>query len=359
MSNICIISNTIKRFDETYLTKGCGGSETWVIKIAEALSNIGNNNITVICNCDTHKQNEKISWYALPEFDSVIENNKFDVILISRILIKEMTETFMKNDCHNLYLFAHDTYLVNDLSMPMLYTDLNDWEKENIKKIFVLSELHKQLFINEWKFPEKMIEISANGLDFELLEKYSNNDQRDNGILWSIRYERHFNVLADQLAPIIIKYIPDFKIYTCSYDTPLPNKYKNRNYIVDLGKLSKDELYKEMSKHKVYFHPMLFFETFCISILEAIMCGCNLVTGYNYGAATTLMPYKGFLLPNDINYNNSKDRNMVASIILNSIFEYNSNENKALRESMQTYLKNKYSWEKIAKDMLNVMNLKD
>jgi glycosyltransferase involved in cell wall biosynthesis len=359
MNKICIIADTIKQFDENSLTKGCGGSETWVIKISEALSNIGDNHITIICNCEEHQQNEKISWYSLNNIIKVLSDNKFDAILVSRVLTKALSKIFKDINCNNLYFFAHDTYLCNENIKPVYYDKLDDWEKESIKKVFVLSELHKQVFIQKWNFPEDIVEISANGLDFELLEKYVNNNNRDNGILWSIRYERHFNVLADILAPMIKQYIPDFKIYTCSYDVPLPDKYKKYDYIVDLGKLSKDELYKEMSKHKIYFHPMLFFETFCISILEAIMCGCNLITAYNFGAATTLMPYKGFLLPNNINYKNIKDCKFVVSKIVTSIFEYNSNENKALRESMQTYLKNKYSWEKIAKDMLNVMNLKD
>jgi len=358
MANICIISDTIIKFDENNLKTGCGGSETWIIKIAEAYAELGHN-VSILVNCDTHKQNDKISWHYIGEITDVLSNIKFDAIVISRVITKNLAAILEHYNYTNLYIIAHDTYLISEQGKPIYYNNLDDYSKNNIKKIFVLSELHKQLFINEWKFPENILEISANGLDFELLDKYSNNTERDNSILWSIRYERHFNVLADKLAPIIRKYIPDFKIYVCSYGDGPDKKYENYDYIINLGKLSKEELYKEMSKHKVYFHPMLFFETFCISILEGIMCGCNIITAYNYGAATTLMPYKGFLLPTNIDYNNTQDCSYIALKIINGIFEYNSEENKSLRTSMQTYLKNMYSWKKIAIDMLKTMKIID
>ena len=356
MANICIISLTNLKFDENSLINGCGGSETWVIKISETFANLGHN-ISIIANCDTHKQNEHITWHSFNDIEIVLSNNVFDAIICSRVFTQNLSNLLKNNDCDNIYLMAHDTYIINENNEPIYYDNLNEWEQFHIKKCFVLSEIHKRLFVEQWKFPKNKIDISANGLDFNLLENYSNNTDRDNSILWSIRYERHFDVLVDKLFPIIKKYVPDFKIYTCSYQVELPQKYKNCDYIIDLGQLSKDELYKEMSKHKIYFHPMLFFETFCISILESIMSGCNIITAYNYGAATTLMPYKGFLLSNDIDYNNIKDCNYVAMKIINGIFEYNSEENKALRESMQIYLKNMYSWEKIANDLLKYMKI--
>ena len=357
MANICIINVSSIKVHEDDLNKGCGGSETWLIKIAQAFASVGDNNVYICAECNDHQQNEKIRWCSLENMRYLITHNHFDAILVSRIYFPMLSDILKLSDCHNIYIMAHDTYIIDELGKPVYYDNLSDWDKKNIKKIFVLSEDHKKYFNLKWKYPINMLEISANGLDFELLEKYNNNIERDNSILWSIRYERHFNVLAYKLAPIIRKYVPDFKIYTCSYVNDLAEEYKKYDYIINLGKLSKDELYKEMSKHKVYFHPMLFFETFCISILEGIMSGCNIITANKYGAATTLMPYSGFLLDRNIDYNSDKDVLYVALKIVNYIYDYNSEENKALRASMQTYLKNTYSWEKIAIDLLKNMKI--
>jgi len=357
MNKICIINLNCTKVHEDDINKGCGGSETWLIKISETFTQIKDIEIYIIAVCDTHMQNNRIYWESLDMMEEALKTIKFDAIIISRIINDDVFNLIKENQSCDLYIMAHDTFIINSANKPANYNEFDDWIKDHLKKVFVLSDMHKMLFNVNWNFPNEKLCITANGLDFSLFENLK-NDKRDNSILWSIRYERDFNVLADLLAPIIRKYIPDFKIYTCSYSQELPQKYKNVDYIIDLGRLSKDELYNEMSKHKVYFHPMLFFETFCISILEAIMCGCNLITANNYGAATTLMPYSGFLLSNTIDYKQATQVNAVALKIIESIFEYNSETNRALRSSMQSYLKQKYSWEKIAENMLDVMNLK-
>jgi glycosyltransferase involved in cell wall biosynthesis len=132
---------------------------------------------------------------------------------------------------------------------------------------------------------------------------------------------------------------------------------KNRedDGIYYLGRYNKHQLYEEMSKHKVWFYPAIYPETFCITSLETALNGNLPVLPFRHGMATTFEPYNGFFMKNRFKEIWSIDGNIVenndAAIneAVNMIAEYMNNfdKYKNLQESLYNYVMNNYSWKKI------------
>lgn len=364
-------------YDETSITKkGVGGSETWVIYISEALARIPNTRIYIFndsFNTHLHKDYQNIIYSNMDQFFT--GNIKFDALIFSRSISNlHINKLISSGCCNNIYMFAHDTNMLfvdyND-EKPNLYLLNNDiiqqipFLKDNIKGIFCISDYHKKLFIDNYEFSEDMIKLSGHGIS-ELLKEQNKKAQtceKDNNIFWPHSLDRGFNILVNKVYPILSKKIPDLKIYVSHYDNlgGIDKKILdllNKDFVINLGSLSKEKLYEEESKHRCAFYPLPFPETFCISSIEHTMCNCELVMPYRYGPATIFKPYKYFLLDENINFDDKKTIKEVCDLILTRMKEYDSIERINYRKSVQQYLIETYNWDKIAKDLFNDMGLK-
>lgn len=140
-----------------------------------------------------------------------------------------------------------------------------------------------------------MISIIPNGLDMSLFDSFSNRTSADHDIFWSSSYSRGAAILIDEIAPVVRQTIPDFNVIL-AYPEYCKDKFMHHMPCKVLGPLRKRDLHNEMSKHACWWYPSTFDETFCITSVEAAMCGNDLILPLINGPATTFNEFKSVSL---------------------------------------------------------------
>lgn len=324
------------KFDET--TKFLGGSETWLLEISKALSDLGHE-VFLFCNppkFHTYKSIHFISKTKLKEMYSIIT---FDKFIYSRGI-----EQFNNVKAKEISLFLHDMGITN------YKQNLENFKK--IKNVYVLSDWHRNNIIKNYnQITKDKIKLSFNGVDQVF---YKNKHEKTNSMIWSSCFERGLDFFITHVYPKIKKSVPDFTLKICSY-----NKYTvNYPGIIYLGQLSKKALAEEQLKSKIWCYPNLgyttnesrFKETFCISAVENALAGNCILTTDLGGLGTTC---KGIeFLSNDFYVNEKivdfeKYGNYLAEYCI-----------KALNNKFFTsFDATKYSWNNAALGLLDEYNI--
>ena len=357
--NICIVCNIDSSFDFD-LNKVNGGSETWIINIANQLSNLGY--YVYIFNKNTHiLLLDNIEIHPIDNFEHIIQYVKFDHILFNREFNISFINILIKNQVNsNLYYIAHDIGIwkndkednnILNFNNFLSYKDIQDntYVSKNLKGLFFMSDWHINHNISNLGYPSNLCHIIGNGINTDIIDNIE-NVERDNSLLWSSCYERGLDIFLKKIMPKLLKYDKNFKLYISSY-----NDYSldiNVESIINLGKLNKDELYTEMKKHKVWFFPLTHWETFCITAIENAACNVRLITPFKYGVRT---PFKYFdnLFINDGDYEDDEYCDYVANTIIEEIEQYNNN--KQILDIISKYVKNEYSWKNIGKKLYIIL----
>ena len=140
------------------------------------------------------------------------------------------------------------------------------------------------------------------------------------------------------------------KIYGKKFDNILGEKYKNLfeeckntknvNYF---GFIDNNKIIKLLEKTHIYSYPSIWPETSCISAIESMAAGCEIVTT-NLGALyETCSPF-GTLVSFDRNLDNLEKK--YAEVLSNSIHNFWSEENQKKLKLQQETINNLYSWSK-------------
>ena len=256
-------------FDETSLSQGIGGAQTWCISLAEQLACMSHD-VVVLAQCCCKHFSNNVLWIPLSKvlqngghfFISYLDKMNFDVILVSRPT-QSLLE--MVNSIHsNVYVVYHGP-------KEGVTTYCEALKSRNIRKIVALTSWHRKYMISEMGISENKIEVIPNGIRMEDFMYLDAEHDVDHTILWSSEPLRGLNVLTQSLLPNLKKYISDIKV-----DVALPLYVKADfidNDINYLGHLSKHDLYSNMNRHAVWFYPSIYRETFCITAIETVMCG--------------------------------------------------------------------------------------
>lgn len=348
-------------FDETGLEKGIGGSETWAIQIAQALSRKGDY-VIVFCKCSYwHFDHTGVEWIPIELLDSRIQYQHFDHIIMSRHYSGFINKIADSKCCDNIVIQSHDWsvgpfwQLTDSTWRYVYYEEDEELRHPLVKKFIALSDWHIGSMIKESHIPREMITIIPNGIDPKLFEGIDLDAERDHHILWSSRPERGCDMLVNDIAPIVRRSIPDFKVEIASYD-PIQDRFKDKEDIIILGKLNKVDLYREMAKHCCWFYPSIYPETFNITSIESVMCNVDLILPIQHGMATTFEYFKSigmtnrfmsfFVKASKVETDNAIEE--AARLIVNSIQRYGRMERRQLRDCMRRYISLNYTWDKIA-----------
>lgn len=286
--NIAIVDVGWKKINpENPTGEALGGSETWLVQIAKEFSNRGHIDVYCDIDYDRYVVNDNLSFINSNNF--LTDKNKYDFIILNRFFEKNGVNyiKYIKKNrmAKHVYVQIHDlSFIVGEALLPMS-ADVNNFQlNDDFVTIVTLNEWHRANLLGQYHTLLKEPICIPNGVDFSLFKK--NKKQKDNRILWSSCAERGLDILINDIYPIVKKEIPDFGIDVASY-----NEFENNNTNKDvkyLGKLSKEDLYKEQSKHKVWFYPGTFAETFCITMLENIINGAQVVSPFTYGMRPTI-----------------------------------------------------------------------
>lgn len=349
---IGIINDIYVEFDESSINKGCGGSETWIIEISKEFVRQGYYVIVFSYNPIWHFSASGVEYIPINMLEYNLEFQHIDYLLVTRYITGNTLKVLEKNKerfNNNIYHIAHDVMILMDGINDIKNEKINSEYKfylDNVNKFVCMSNCGIQMLQNLCNIDNDKCVVIGNGLDFSLFDDI-NNDNKDNNIFWSSRYERNLSLLVDHILPYIQKELPETKIIVAQYENFLPKELLDNENVVFLGKLSKKELYQEMVKHKVWFYPNIYVETFCITVLEEALCDCEIVMPYRNGPADTLAPFKDMLLSENETFDTQESIENAAKIIIDKIKNYDSN--KEQRELIKQHIKENYSWENIVK----------
>ena len=121
------------------LTKGVGGSETYIIEMASYIQQHGHFKVIVFCNCGKQSVFEDVDYIPLDCFQPFAKQVKIDTCIISRFT--EYVPVAIQGRVDNIYIVLHDL-TPSGCVIPM---------NPKLKQIFCLSEWHVGYFLE--RFP--------------------------------------------------------------------------------------------------------------------------------------------------------------------------------------------------------------
>ncbi len=262
------------------LSKGVGGSETFIIEMARYILEFtkGNTEVVVFCNCDKEEIFEGVKYVRLERFFETAATLKIKHCMISRY--SEYIPVAIHGHVENIHVILHDTQLTGQI-IPM---------HPKLKNIFCLTEWHRQLFLKNFPQFDTITHAFHYGIDFS---KFQRPKQRvPQRFIYSSFPNRGLIVVLQMWRRIKQRYPhASLHVYTDVY-----NGWSNKHYpdelikirqllmelanedVVNYGWVSKQELAQAWSQADIWFYPCKFSETFCLTALEAALSQTFVVT---------------------------------------------------------------------------------
>lgn len=345
MYKICIFNPVPVRFDETYLDRALGGSETWTIQLSDAFARLGNE-VWVINNCEqSHVSKSGVNYIAFSDLRNLV-NLRFDFVITSR-LCRDCFRIFSYFKCSDcIFLHLHDPYC----------SDITDEIKNDprLRGVVGLTKWHRKSISEKNGIPEEKITIVPNGIDPNLFEGMDVVKECDRSILWSSCFDRGLRILSEDVAPIVRIRIPDFKVYCASYAQNRDSIVKELHNVEYLNGLNKRDLYKEMYRHAVWFFPSINDETFCITAIENMMAGNNIVMFPQYGTteySDLIDPLKNSF-SDESTYGSACEE--AADRIVNYIYNFDSEDQINMRRKAKSFVIENFTWNMSARKYLDL-----
>lgn len=296
------------------LTKGVGGSETYIIEMARYIQKIGLFNVFVFCNCGEKEEVfENVIYLDLTKYYSFIKNNNIHSCLISRYT--EYIPVTCKGNVDNIYIVFHDL-LMNGMVVPNNY---------KIKKFLCLTEWHVGHFneiFPQFKHLSYPLYYGVDMNKFKIKETVSKIPYK---FIYSSFPNRGLLQLLE-LWPIIINSFPSASLHIYSdvngkwVNNIAPDDMKECKRLLELyknfninycGWVDKKTLAESWLTADVWFYPCTFTETFCLTALEAAITKTLVVTNH-LGALQNTVGDRGVIIQGDPRTNEWKN---------NAIFE--------------------------------------
>jgi hypothetical protein len=139
---------------ETYYEKGLGGSETFVVKYSEKLSELGYE-VYVFCKCSSKSEYNGVIYFPVEEYARFIYTQRVDFCIINRQSCY-LPLTY-RSKAKNVYIVFHD-----------LCGDEVIIDNHKLRKILLISDWHKNYFESLYPDFKNKCDIVSYGIDKEL-----------------------------------------------------------------------------------------------------------------------------------------------------------------------------------------------
>ena len=254
---------------DTARTKGLGGSEEAVVNLSEGLVKLGWN-VEVYNNCGSVEK--EIRGVKYKPYWSWNYRDKQDITVFWRS--PKLTEYDINSD--KIFLDMHDVIGTGEF---------NEKRLKKINKVFFKSEAQKSLY----NVPEDKAVVIPNGIWWEEFEPLP----KEKILINTSSPDRSLETVIDCWKEIK-KQCPGYKMIWCYgwgvYDFVHADNsdmmaWKNKIVrgmaeagIIDLGRISHEEVKDLYRKAIALFYPSEFFEIDCISISKALAANCCPIT---------------------------------------------------------------------------------
>ncbi len=277
-----------------------------------------------------------------------------------RFLLKYLPDESFKDI--NLILNNSDYDLIEKDKINVLWVQhfVNQKEIKNLSSEDYINKLDFIVFNSNWNFekffyqfkiPEHKSLVIRNAIEkIEFQEKPKNKIS----LIYHTTPWRGLELLLDVFKNINdvnveLNICSSTKIYGKKFDDIAKKDYevifekckktKNINYF---GFINNEEIIKLLKKMHIYSFPSIWPETSCISAIEAMASGCQIVST-NLGALyETCSPF-GTLVGFDRNFDNLKKK--YSKILLKSIKNYWTEENQKKLKLQSDTINATYSWD--------------
>jgi len=257
------------------LTKGVGGSETWVIEMARYINKLSNYEVVVFCNCENDELFEGVKYIKLNRFLETIATIKIEHCIISRY--SEYVPVSIYGHVENIYLISHDIKFTGNI-IPI---------HPKLKKIFCLTEWHCRLFLESFPQFNDITKPLHYGIDFthffsDTFEKvpysfiYSSFPNRGLIVvlkMWPRIIERYPQAKLNIFTDVNNEWVNNFFKEELKEIRNVLEEYKQiyKDSVINHGWVSKKILSDYWKQSAIWFYPCKFKETFCLTALEAAL----------------------------------------------------------------------------------------
>jgi len=299
---------------------------------------------------------------AITYLNYIKENNlNFDLIIVS---------------CLPHDLFQLKTSLNNPNTLYCLWTghDIDQMASKVLKDTKAKDMIDLFIFVSNWQrsryietyninFNKTLIMLNGIGKPFEKYLDLSLNKNKNSMTYCSIPWrglsllEPIFNSIKEKKTNSSLKIFSGMNIYNQPENDSM-NNFKNMKDVNYNYGISQEELANELFEIEYLTYPNIFPETSCITVLQAMACGCLVITS-NLGALKETM--NGLNEYIDINIHNIDKEKYVSEFVnkLNNLMDLNDNIKNLLIQKNRDYIKEKYTWSvicnKFEKEILSVI----
>jgi tetratricopeptide (TPR) repeat protein len=293
----------------TILTKGVGGSETYIIEMARYIQRSGSFQVFVFCNTPNRMEEtfEGVRYVPLTAYAQFIQTTYVKHVIVSRF--SEYLPLTFKGFTENVYFVAHDltpsgVVIPKDLKLKRIFC-LTEWHVSHLSAIFPdlaaitvpfyygIDNRFKSLYSSEDSFQK-------------IKNKFIYSSFPNRGLLqllqmWPTIYETHPTSTLHIYADVNHKWSNDVE----------PEKMQDIRQLLDIydaehhgygihyhGWVDKKELAESWLSADIWFYPCTFMETFCLTALEAASSNTLCVTN-DLAALQNTVGNRGVIVPGD------------------------------------------------------------
>ena len=288
-----------------------------------------------------------------------------------RFLLKYLPDESFKDINLILNSTNHDLIERDKINVLWVHHFVNQKEIQNLGSKDYVDKLDWIVFNSNWNFekyvyqfkiPESKSIVIRNAIekiDFEKKPKdkisliYHTTPWR--GLVHLLKVFKNLN-----LENVELNVCSSTIIYGKKFDDQLGKKYenifnecKNTKNVNYSGFLENKKIIELLKNMHIFSHPSIWPETSCISAIEAMASGCEVVTTYLGALYETCSPFATFV-GFDRNFDNLEKR--YSKALLKSIKNYWSNENQNKLKLQSEVINATYSWDVRSVEWKNFFN---
>ena len=288
-----------------------------------------------------------------------------------RLLLKYLPDESFKNINLILNNANHDLIEKDKINVLWMHHFIDQKEAQNLGSKDFVDKLDWVVFNSNWNFekhidyfkiPKNKTIVIKNAIEKINFEKKPKDKI---SLIYHTTPWRGLTLLLKvfknlRLENVELNVCSSTIIYGKKFDKILGKKYedvfnecKNTKNINYFGFLENKKIIELLKKVHIFSHPSIWPETSCISAIESMAAGCEVVTT-NLGALyETCSPF-GTFVNFDRNINNLEKS--YSKVLLNSIKNYWSDKNQNKLKSQREKINATYSWDKRSFEWKNFFN---
>ena len=277
-----------------------------------------------------------------------------------RLLLKHLPDENFKDINLILNNANHDLIEKDKINVLWMHHFVNQKETKNLASKDFLNKLDWIVYNSNWNFEKHMYEFKVPENKCIVIRnaieqiEYEEKPKNKISLIYHTTPWRGLVLLLKVFKNLDLKNVElnvcsSTIIYGKKFDDNLKKHYeglfdecKNTKNVNYLGFLNNQKIINLLKKMHIFSHPSIWPETSCISAIEAMAAGCEVVTT-NLGALyETCSPF-GTFVNFDKNFSNLEKK--YEEILLKAIKNYRSEENQKKLKLQRETINMTYSWE--------------